>query len=83
MAEHGGGKDGGCFAVGEEEFGDGAVADVGGGAEGGFPIAEAAIDGGSDEARMAGGQGAHFGEVPVGDGDHFEAAGGVCGAEGR
>ena len=35
LAEHGGGEDGGGFAVGEEEFGYFAVADVGRGTEGG------------------------------------------------
>lgn len=49
FAEHGAGENVFSRAVFEEQFGDGAIADVGGGAETGFPVAAAEVPAGVDE----------------------------------
>ncbi len=57
--------------MGEEELGNLAVTDVGGGAEGVLPVAEAPVDGGSDKRRAGADEGLHLLKVGMGGADHL------------
>ena len=54
LAKHGGGKQARAGAVFDEQLGDLAVADVGRGPEGVFPVAEAPVDGCTGERGSIG-----------------------------
>lgn len=83
VSQHGVGEEVGAGAVGDEEFGDFAAAGVGGGAEGGFPVAEAPVNGGAGEGGAGGDEFGHGVEIEVALADDLPDLGGVLAWEVR